>query len=181
MMVFGDGDPSVPHRRQVASVYARVALIVLTIITARACRLGSRAIKRTEGFTLNVGLAITVGLLRTRDCLVAHACFQSGRSGIARRALDSLLVATYLRFRSPMAVMMPRMRPLWILAMLPLVSSAGDENKRVPSFSGERIDFTAWFMLFSAYVAYKLLLRPSSRPMVAPLTRLRLTPPTPPV
>jgi len=37
-----------------------------------------------------------------------------------------------------MAVMMPRMRPLWILAMFPLVSSAGDESKRVPSFSGER-------------------------------------------
>lgn len=63
MMVLGNGDPSVPHRRQVASVYARVALIVLTIITARAYRLGSRVIKRTEGFTLNVGLAsITVRL-----------------------------------------------------------------------------------------------------------------------
>jgi hypothetical protein len=48
---------------------------------------------------------------------------------------------------------------LWILAMLSLVSSAGDEGKRVPTFSGERIDFTAWFMLFSAYVAYKLVWR----------------------
>jgi hypothetical protein len=25
-----------------------------------------------------------------------------------------------------------RMRPFWILALLPLVSSAGDESKRVP-------------------------------------------------
>jgi hypothetical protein len=123
MMVLGNDDPSVPHRRQVASVYARVALIVLTIITARAYRLGSRVIKRTEGFTLNVGLAIAVRLLCIRGCLVAQACFLSGRSGIARRAFDSLLVATYLRFRSPMAVMMPRMRPFWILAMLPLISS----------------------------------------------------------
>jgi hypothetical protein len=43
------------------------------------------------------------------------------------------------------------------LALLPFASSAGDESKRVPSFSGERIDFTAWFMLFSAYVAYKII------------------------
>jgi hypothetical protein len=152
---------------------------VLTTITARAYRLGSRVIKRIEVLTLNVGLAIAARLLRSRGSLVAHACFLSGRSGIAWCAFDSLLVATYLRLYPPMVLM--RMRPFWILALLPLVSSAGDESKRVPSFSGERIDFTAWFMLFSAYVAYKLV-RPSSRPMAVPsLTRLRLTPPTPPV
>jgi hypothetical protein len=44
------------------------------------------------------------------------------------------------------------------------VRTAGDESKRVPSFSGERVDFTAWFMLFSAYVAYKLV---SAAPLVA--------------
>ena len=38
-----------------------------------------------------------------------------------------------------------------------VVRTAGDESRRVPTFSGERIDFTAWFMLFSAYVAYKLV------------------------
>jgi len=161
MMVLGDDDPSVPRLRQITTVYARVALIVLTTITARAYRLGSRVIKRIEGLTLNVGLAIAARLLRSRGSLVAHACFLSGRSGIAWCAFDSLLVATYLRLYPPMVLM--RMRPFWILALLPLVSSAGDESKRVPSFSGERIDFTAWFMLFSAYVAYKLVSpRPSS-------------------
>jgi hypothetical protein len=162
MMVLGDGDPSLPYPYQVATVYARVAFIVPTIITACAYRFGSRVLKRTEGFTLNVGLAIAVRLLRTRDCLVAHACFLSGRSGVAWRTFDSLLVATYLRLYSPMVLM--RMRPFWILALLPFASSAGDESKRVPSFSGERIDFTAWFMLFSAYVAYKLV---SAAPLVA--------------
>jgi hypothetical protein len=113
MMVLGDGDPSLPYPYQVATVYARVAFIVPTIITACAYRFGSRVLKRTEGFTLNVGLAIAVRLLRTRDCLVAHACFLSGRSGVAWRTFDSLLVATYLRLYSPMVLM--RMRPFWIL------------------------------------------------------------------
>jgi hypothetical protein len=172
MMVLGDGDPSVPRLRQIATVYARVALIVLTTITARAYRLGSRVIKRIEVLTLNVGLAIAARLLRSRGSLVAHACFLSGRSGIAWCAFDSLLVATYLRLYPPMVLM--RMRPFWILALLPLVSSAGDESKRVPSFSGERIDFTAWFMLFSAYVAYKLV------PAASLVAGTRLKPPAAP-
>ncbi|MBM4098126.1 MAG: DDE-type integrase/transposase/recombinase, partial [Planctomycetes bacterium] len=187
MMVLGDGDPSVPRLRQITTVYARVALIVLTTITARAYRLGSRVIKRIEGLTLNVGLAIAARLLRTRGSLVAHACFLSGRSGIAWCAFDSLLVATYLRLYPPMVLM--RMRPFWILALLPLVSSAGDESKRVPSFSGERIDFTAWFMLFSAYVAYKLVSAASlvagtrPKPPAAPpptMGRVAPEPPAPP-
>lgn len=116
MMVLGDGDPSVPRLRQIATVYARVALIVLTTITARAYRLGSRVIKRIEGLTLNVGLAIAARLLRTRGSLVAHACFLSGRSGIAWCAFDSLLVTTYLRLYPPMVLM--RIRPLWILSLI---------------------------------------------------------------
>jgi hypothetical protein len=78
------------------------------------------------------------------------------------------------------------MRPFWILAMLPLVSSAGDENKRVPSFSGERIDFTAWFMLFSAYVAYKLVSAASlvagtrPKPPAAPSPNMGRAAPEPP-
>jgi hypothetical protein len=81
------------------------------------------------------------------------------------------------------------LRPLWALALLPLVRTAGDEAKRVPTFSGERIDFTAWFMLFSAYVAYKLVSaaplvagkRPKPSAAPAPLTgRLAPEPPAPP-
>ncbi|KOO35552.1 hypothetical protein Ctob_016170, partial [Chrysochromulina tobinii] len=73
--------------------------------------------------------------------------------------------------------------------MFPLVSSAGDESKRVPSFSGERIDFTAWFMLFSAYVAYKLVSAASlvagtrPKPPAAPpptMGRVAPEPPAPP-
>jgi hypothetical protein len=55
-----------------------------------------------------------------------------------------------------------------------------------PSFSGERIDFTAWFMLFSAYVAYKLVSAASlvagtrPKPPAAPSPNMGRAAPEPP-
>ena len=43
-----------------------------------------------------------------------------------------------------------------VLVTLPL-AGATDDKKGPPGFSGERADFLAWFMAFSAYVAYKLV------------------------
>ena len=111
---------------------------------------------------LTTELAATGRLRRARDHLIRTACFLSGRLApawyarqVVWRTFDTLLVAAYKRLCTSRLVM--HLRPFWVLALLPLVHTAGDESKRVPSFSGERIDFTAWFMLFSAYVAYKLV------------------------
>ena len=118
---------------------------------------------------LTTELAATGRLRRARDHLIRTACFLSGRLApawyarqVVWRTFDTLLVAAYKRLCTSRLVM--HLRPFWVLALLPLVHTAGDESKRVPSFSGERIDFTAWFMLFSAYVAYKLV---AAAPIVA--------------
>ena len=159
VMILGDDDSSGPYIRRATAVYAHIAATVLTAVTARALRLTSRAIWRAEGVTLSIGLAIACWLRRAHDHLVETACILSGRLTPAWHVFDSLLVAAYMRSSKVV-----HLRPLWALALLPLVRTAGDKAKRVPTFSGERIDFTAWFMLFSAYVAYKLV---SAAPLVA--------------
>ena len=159
VMMLSDSDPSEPYIRRAAAVYAHIVSTVSAAITARALRLISRVIWRAEGVTLTVGLATACWFRRARDRLVETACILSGRLAPAWHVFDSLLVAVYMR-----SSRVVHLRPFWVLALLPLVHTAGDENKRVPSFSGERIDFTAWFMLFSAYVAYKLV---SAAPLVA--------------
>ena len=153
MVVLDDGDPSEPYIRRVTAVYTHVVSTVAAAITARALRLDSCVIRRTEGAMLTTGLAITGRIRRARDYLIKTACFLSGRLAPAWH-VRQMLVAAYGRLCiSEMGTMM-RLQPFWVLALLPLVRTAGDESKRVPSFSGERVDFTAWFMLFSAYVAY---------------------------
>ena len=163
MVVLDDGDPSEPYVRRVTAVYTHVVSTVAAAIFARAIRLASWVIRRTQGAMLTTGLTIAGELRRIRDYLIKTACFLSGRLTPAWH-VRQMLVAAYGRLCiSKMGTMM-RLRPFWVLALLPLVRTAGDESKRVPSFSGERVDFTAWFMLFSAYVAYKLV---SAAPLVA--------------
>ena len=163
MVVLDDGDPSEPYIRRVTAVYTHVVYTVAAAITARALRLASCVIRCTEGAMLTTGLAITGRLRHARDYLIKTACFLSGRLAPAWHVRQTL-VTTYGRLYIPEMCAMMRLRPFWVLALLPLVHTAGDESKRVPTFSGERIDFTAWFMLFSAYVAYKLV---SAAPLVA--------------
>ena len=145
VMVLGDGDPSEPYIRRATAVYAHIVSAVSAVITARALRLISRAIWRAEGATLAIGLATACWLRRAHDRLVETACVLSGRLAPAWHVFDSLLVAAYVR-----SSRMVHLRSFWALALLPLVRTAGDESRRVPPFSGERIDFTAGFMLFSA-------------------------------
>ena len=159
VMLLGDGDPSESYIRRAIAVYAHIVSAVSAVTTARALRLISWAIWRAEGATLAIGLATACWLRRAHDRLIEAACILSGRLAPAWHVFDFLLVAAYMRSSK-----VAHLRSFWVLALLPLVRTAGDENKRVPTFSGERIDFTAWFMLFSAYVAYKLV---SAAPIVA--------------
>ena len=155
---------------------SRLRAIRLTVAYARVAKLMSFAaavaisdgVARVSAFTARVLLSAHIAVATRLDLCRTVMISLAIQAAVRRRHTATWEVAVCVEhvlcgLLIHTATSVPRLGrivPLIAaLSALPLTLSggSGDDRKGPPGFSGERSDFLAWFMAFSAYVAYKLV------------------------
>jgi transposase InsO family protein len=159
-----------------AMAFARIVHVTSAFAAVRTFAFTARLAMNAEALMLNSATSLATTLQSARIQLQSAAICRSARLAHAwelTHVIDSAIIEIYVLIARRYAG--PLLKLLIVLIAFPFVQAGGEDSKKVPMFSGDRSDFTNWFMIFTAYVAYKLV---AAAPLAAG-TRPR--PPDPPL
>jgi hypothetical protein len=171
------GDESHWFYPRTATAFARIIHVASAFATMRtfACMA-----MNAEILMLDSAASLAATLQSARIQLQSAAIRRSARLAPAWKlahSVDLVIIETYVLVAQQYAGPILDLRLVIVLITFPFVQAGGEDSKKVPMFSGDRSDFTNWFMIFTAYVAYKLV---AAAPLAAG-TRPRPPDPPPPL